>query len=306
MATVELRLHLGELARRTHRMLGVPDGVGATLLVEGRAVYAGSNPFTDAVDEVQYRLGRGPCVTAVASRRVVRSRTIGAEERGTRERGAGERRWGSFTPQAGALGLRSVVSLPVRLEGTVVGSLNLYGHHAATFDTTTTHDLGDSSAAAARTTGLADASDPAGTTYWADTTGTRGTTGSGGTTDLAVAGVLFDTDTVGRAMASAWLVAVAAANAQALGRAVGDREDIDVAVGLLMDRYRMSASHARILIGQLAAQDHVSKPDAARSLLESLADPSPGSATKSWMEIAAESPVGPRQRTAHDGLPQRD
>ena len=61
---------------------------------------------------------------------------------------------------------------------------------------------------------------------------------------------------------------MAAATREVLAAAVRDREDIDIAVGLLMDRYAMTASHARILVGQLAAQDHVSDADAARSLTD--------------------------------------
>ncbi|RYZ32059.1 MAG: GAF domain-containing protein [Propionibacteriaceae bacterium] len=214
-AMVELDRSLREIARRASVQVGVADGVGATLLVQGREVFAGSNPFTEAVDAVQYGLHLGPCVAAVASERVVRSRTIGT----------GERRWGQFTPEAAALELRSVVSTPVWSGRRVIGSLNLYGRHATSFDT-------------------------------ADT-----------------ASVQRDTEHLTRAMTTAWLLAVAAANAQVLVRAVRDREDVDVAVGLLMDRYRMTASHARILIGQLAAQDGVSEPVAARSLTHLQASP---------------------------------
>lgn len=208
-AQEELCRSLGAIARRVHADGGA-DGVGATLLVEGRSVFAGSNPFTEAVDDLQYGLQQGPCLTAVAREEMTASRTIGA----------GEQRWEVFTTPAAVLGLRSVTSTPVWSRSTVVGSLNFYGRTAATFDNTTAASL------QAR-------SEPAGQT-----------------------------------MVTAWLLAVAAANAHVLARAVQDREAVDIAVGLLMDRYQMTSSHARVLIGQLAAQDGTSPADAARALVE--------------------------------------
>ena len=163
----ELRRSLSFVARRAHADSGGADGVGATLLVAGRSVFAGSNPFTEAVDDVQYGLQQGPCLTAVARQEVTASRTIGA----------GEERWAVFTTPAAALGLRSVASTPVWSASTVVGSLNFYGRDAATFDTTTDASLH------------------------------------------------AQTEPAGRAMVTAWLLAVAAANAQVLARAVQDRED---------------------------------------------------------------------------------
>lgn len=212
----EVRRHLQAIAPWASRTFASADGVGATLMVRGQPVFAGSNPFTDAVDEVQYGVQRGPCITAVASGRVVRSRSIGA----------GERRWGGFTACAATLGLRSATSIPVMSSwgqstgSTVIGSLNLYGRSSTSLDLIETSSL------------------------------------------------LRGAELLERALASAWLVGVAAANAQTLVDAVRDREAIDLAVGLLMDRYVLSAAHARILISQVAAQDQVSEPDAARALAD--------------------------------------
>ncbi len=194
-------------------------------MVEGRPVFGGSNGFTDAVDEVQYRLQQGPCVAAVATGRVVRSRTIGH----------GERRWRQFTADAAALGLRGVASLPVRVGHQVVGSLNLYGRDPASLD-------GASRAALARASA-----------------------------------------TAGRAMTAAWLLCVAEANGRVLADAVRDREDVDVAVGLLMSRDALTEDAARVLISRLAVQDHVSTAAAARSLThpDTERPAAPGSATPS-------------------------
>lgn len=70
-----------------------------------------------------YTLGEGPCLTAVERGAAVRSAAIGLDET----------RWARFTPRAAQLGLRGVVSFPLRSDGTtrqVVGSLNLYGRTA--------------------------------------------------------------------------------------------------------------------------------------------------------------------------------
>lgn len=116
--------YLTDVAACAHGRLPWAGGVGVTLLVEGRPVFAGSNPFTRAIDEVQYGSDDGPCLKAAASGRVVRSRTIGA----------GESRWPRFAVRAAALGLRSVVSGPVLTDDVVIGSVNVYGQTAGCLD----------------------------------------------------------------------------------------------------------------------------------------------------------------------------
>jgi GAF domain-containing protein len=97
---------------------GGVDGVGVTLIVDGESVFVGANPFTDAVDEIQYDLGEGPCLTAVADRRVVTSTRLGTTER----------RWSRFTDKVAALELRSVSSAPITSGDRVIGSVNVYSH----------------------------------------------------------------------------------------------------------------------------------------------------------------------------------
>ncbi len=63
------------------------------------------------------------------------------------------------------------------------------------------------------------------------------------------------------------LLALAETAALALADAARNRAEVDLAVGLLMDRYTLSAGHAVVLIGQLARHDGVGELDAARSLL---------------------------------------
>lgn len=120
----DLRLVLVEVARGIRGQVDGADGAGVTLLLGGRVVYGCADDFASAVDAVQYRLMQGPCVDATTSGGVVRSTTIGQ----------GEPRWVDFSDAAAALALRSVVSVPLRATGAVIGSLNLYGRQPHGFD----------------------------------------------------------------------------------------------------------------------------------------------------------------------------
>lgn len=96
------------------------DGAGVTMLLKDGVVYGCANPFTAAIDEIQYRLVQGPCVTATTTHHVVRSTTIATTEQ----------RWPRFVLEAAPRALRSVVSIPLVAGATAIGSLNLYsqGH----------------------------------------------------------------------------------------------------------------------------------------------------------------------------------
>jgi GAF domain-containing protein len=100
------------------------DGAGLTLLEDGRAdTIVASEPFVVAVDEVQYRLGEGPCLSAVASACTQLSACLGGEDR-----------WPRFGPRASRLGVHSALSLPLLIDGGVIGALNVYGRRLNSFD----------------------------------------------------------------------------------------------------------------------------------------------------------------------------
>jgi putative methionine-R-sulfoxide reductase with GAF domain len=100
------------------------DGAGLTLLEDGRAdTIVASEPFVVAVDQMQYRLGQGPCLSAVASARTQVSACLGKEDR-----------WPRFGPRAGRLGVHSALSLPLLIDGGVIGALNVYGRNLNSFD----------------------------------------------------------------------------------------------------------------------------------------------------------------------------
>ncbi len=57
-----------------------------------------------------------------------------------------------------------------------------------------------------------------------------------------------------------------AALAQELARALRERSEIDITVGIFMGRYAMSDGQARTLLNQLALHDEVDQVTAARSV----------------------------------------
>lgn len=82
-----------------------------------------SGPFTAALshddvlnlDELQYADGDGPCLQALRDEMVVRVDDMSTETR-----------WAPYPQQVAALGVRSVLSHPLRGTASVVGALNVY------------------------------------------------------------------------------------------------------------------------------------------------------------------------------------
>ena len=87
-----------------------------------------TGPFVKQIDDIQYGLGEGPCIAAAAHGEPVRSGSLGADER-----------WPRFGPQASALGVHSVLSLPLRTPDGVVGAMNVYAHDRDVFDERAEH-----------------------------------------------------------------------------------------------------------------------------------------------------------------------
>jgi GAF domain-containing protein len=110
----ETLIHIAEFA-----VQAIPgaDGAGLTMLEDDRPqTVVASAEFVQAVDEVQYGLGEGPCLLAVESGRTQTSGSLG-----------GEARWPRFGPRVGRMGVHSVLSLPLLLPDRVVGAMNVYG-----------------------------------------------------------------------------------------------------------------------------------------------------------------------------------
>jgi GAF domain-containing protein len=80
-----------------------------------------TDPLVIEVDRLQHALGEGPCLSALDHGLTV----YGADL-------VNDPRWSSFGPQAAAVGVRSVLALPLLADGTL-GALNLYARFPEAF-----------------------------------------------------------------------------------------------------------------------------------------------------------------------------
>lgn len=106
--------------------LAVPgaDGAGVTMLKAGQPdTIVASETFVRDVDAIQYRLGEGPCISAAAVGSTMSSGALGEDAS-----------WPAFGPLAADLGVHSAISLPLVLDGEVLGALNVYAHAREAFD----------------------------------------------------------------------------------------------------------------------------------------------------------------------------
>ena len=111
---------LNELARYSaHQVAGDGDDAlcGITLLRDRKAATIGwSSDSAREVDEIQYSLSQGPCLTAAEEEREVHVPDLFEEDR-----------WGpDYANAVASHGLRSVLSLPFNLQGDAKAALNLY------------------------------------------------------------------------------------------------------------------------------------------------------------------------------------
>lgn len=109
----------------TFAMLAIPgaDGAGVTVLESGGPdTIVASAQFVRDVDDIQYRLGEGPCISAAAEGRTNRTGELGQDGS-----------WPQFGPQAAELDVHSALSLPLKLHGNVLGALNVYAHRRNAF-----------------------------------------------------------------------------------------------------------------------------------------------------------------------------
>jgi GAF domain-containing protein len=96
---------------------------GMTLTADGRPLTAAcSDEIASQVDEVQYVLDEGPCPEALRERHGVRVHDT-----------ADEIRWPGFAAHAAAYGIRSCASLPLMVDGQLLGALNFYSRAPGAF-----------------------------------------------------------------------------------------------------------------------------------------------------------------------------
>ena len=105
------------------------DGAGLTLHESDRAdTIVKSAPFVRDIDDIQYSLGEGPCISAARTGRTMRSGSLG-----------GDPRWPRFGPRASRLGVHSVLALPLLTADGVLGAMNVYAHPKDAFDDRAEH-----------------------------------------------------------------------------------------------------------------------------------------------------------------------
>ena len=129
-------LRLEDLLRRvaTYAVQAIPgaDGAGLTLLEDDRAdTIVATDAFVSEVDDIQYSIGQGPCITAAREGQTVMSGSLG-----------GDPRWRKFGGSVARLGVHSVLSLPLITPDRVVGAMNVYAHAKNAFDVRSA-DLGE-------------------------------------------------------------------------------------------------------------------------------------------------------------------
>lgn len=125
LATGRLGLEntLTRVAQFAVRAIPGADGAGLTLLGEGRSdTIVATAQFVSEIDDIQYGLGQGPCVSAAAEGRTMMTDSLGSDER-----------WPDFGAQVAGLGVHSALSLPLITAGRVVGAMNIYAHRRAVF-----------------------------------------------------------------------------------------------------------------------------------------------------------------------------
>ena len=128
-ARLSLEDLLTEVATFAVQAIPGADGAGLTLIEEDRAdTIVKSAPFVREIDDIQYGLGEGPCISAAAQGEPMRSGSLG-----------GDPRWPRFGPRAGRLGVHSVLSLPLISADQVVGAMSVYAHAKDAFDSRAEH-----------------------------------------------------------------------------------------------------------------------------------------------------------------------
>ena len=106
----------GDIPHAKHAGLSLFTKTG----VETRAA---SDPLVHDVDSAQYAAGEGPCLSAGWEHRTTRSDNL-----------ADEPRWPKFAARAVELGIHSMLSVQLFVEGNTMGALNLYSTKPNAFD----------------------------------------------------------------------------------------------------------------------------------------------------------------------------
>lgn len=123
LGTESIDKFVQELAVQAARLVAGSLSCGITLSRGSQtSTVACSDDLATAVNELQYRLLEGPCLTALADRALVRVDDLAAEPR-----------WPRFTAAAAKHGVRACLSLPLIAQDATVGALNFYAVDSGVF-----------------------------------------------------------------------------------------------------------------------------------------------------------------------------
>jgi len=126
LSTGDLALEEALTAVATFAVHAVPgaDGAGLTLIETDRPnTVVTTTDLVRQIEDTQYSLGQGPCISAAAEGRTMVSGSLGADLR-----------WPRFGGRVARLGVHSALSVPLLVGDEVVGALNIYAHDKNAFD----------------------------------------------------------------------------------------------------------------------------------------------------------------------------
>lgn len=116
---------LAEVAQRAAETVNSVLSCGLTVqpTPQSRRIGASSSDFARRMDEIQYALDDGPCLTAMREGTVVVVENIKEDQR-----------WPAFSRRGRAEGAGAVLAVPLRVQGGSIGALNLYAVEPCAFD----------------------------------------------------------------------------------------------------------------------------------------------------------------------------
>ena len=123
-AAIDLRDMLTKVASFAVQAIPGADGAGLTLSEIDRAdLIMKSEQFVRAIDEIQYGIVEGPCISAAATGETKRSGQL-----------SNDPRWPQFGPRASKLVVHRALSLPLLVPAGILGAINVFAHAPDSFD----------------------------------------------------------------------------------------------------------------------------------------------------------------------------
>lgn len=107
---------LDALVSTTARVVSAPSWCAITIIRAGApTTAAASGSLPPGIDEIQYRTGEGPCLTAIQTREMVVIDDLSTESR-----------WPHWRTAVSGYGISGALSVPLDIDDHVLGAMNLY------------------------------------------------------------------------------------------------------------------------------------------------------------------------------------